>query len=350
MEHFDLVLFDLLVKHDCVIIPDFGGFVSKRVSSKIDFDKGLIIPPSKHLLFNRHLTNNDGLLLAAYAERHGVSYIDAEQRLNTLIKKFQKELAEEREISFPKIGVLRRSPEGYYTFSQDKSFNMLSDAYGLKDLEFVAVEEEVETQIEQNEQIPSVIEMEKKPVKVKKRVSKQLLRYAAVACLLPIMLYTFWIPFKSDFFNSGLISFSDFNPFYNKEVGAYQPSSEAYEVDKKLTKVEAIESDLQESIVPKTEDLKITEDVSLQQNKVVPSEIKVKATPYFKQFIVGCFSVEQNAINFKNKITEDGFSPRILSGGRLHRVSMGMTYSADEFNNLMALARKNGYSGWTLKQ
>ena len=65
---------------------------------------------------------------------------------------------------------------------------------------------------------------------------------------------------------------------------------------------------------------------------------------------MGCFSVEQNAINFKNKITEDGFSPRILSGGRLHRVSMGMTYSADEFNNLMALARKNGYSGWTLKQ
>jgi hypothetical protein len=27
-----------------------------------------------------------------------------------------------------------------------------------------------------------------------------------------------------------------------------------------------------------------------------------------------------------------------------------MTYSADEFNSLMALARKNGYSGWTLKQ
>ena len=90
MEHFDLVLFDLLVKHDCVIIPDFGGFVSKRVSSKIDFDKGLIIPPSKHLLFNRHLTNNDGLLLAAYAERNGVSYIDAEQSLNKLIKSFKK--------------------------------------------------------------------------------------------------------------------------------------------------------------------------------------------------------------------------------------------------------------------
>ena len=55
-------------------------------------------------------------------------------------------------------------------------------------------------------------------------------------------------------------------------------------------------------------------------------------------------------IKYENKITEDGFSPRILSGGRLHRVSMGMTYSADEFNNLIALARQNGYSGWTLKQ
>ena len=94
MEQFDTILFDLLVKHDCVIIPDFGGFVSKRVSSKIDFDKGIIMPPSKHLLFNRHLTNNDGLLLSAYAERHGVSYIDAEHRLTSLIKKFQKDLIE----------------------------------------------------------------------------------------------------------------------------------------------------------------------------------------------------------------------------------------------------------------
>jgi hypothetical protein len=350
MEHFDLVLFDLLVKHDCVIIPDFGGFVSKRVSSKIDFDKGLLIPPSKHLLFNKHLTNNDGLLFAAYAERNGVSYIDAEQSLNKLIKKFQKELSEEREVSFPKIGVLRRSTEGYYTFSQDKSLNMLSDAYGLKNLEFIATKEEVETHIELNEQMASVIEMEKKPIKVMKGARKQLFRYAAVACLLPLMLYTFYIPFKSDFFNSGLISFSDFNPFYNKEVGTYNPNNGSYAIDKEPTEAAVVESVLPEPIVANAEDSKTKEGFSLPKNEIVSSEIKIQETPYFKQFIVGCFSIEQNAINFKNKITEDGFSPRILSGGKLHRVSMGMTYSADEFNNLIALARKNGYSGWTLKQ
>jgi len=164
------------------------------------------------------------------------------------------------------------------------------------------------------------------------------------------MLYTFYIPFKSDFFNSGLISFSDFNPFYNKEVGAYNPNNGSYAIDKEPTEAVVVESVLPEPIVANAEDSKTKEGFSLPKNEIVSSEIKIQETPYFKQFIVGCFSIEQNAINFKNKITEDGFSPRILSGGKLHRVSMGMTYSADEFNNLIALARQNGYSGWTLKQ
>lgn len=344
MEQFDTILFDLLVKHDCVIIPDFGGFVSKRVSSKIDFDKGIIMPPSKHLLFNRHLTNNDGLLLSAYAERHGVSYIDAEHRLTSLIKKFQKDLIDGKEISFPRIGLLKRSSEGYYTFLQDQSHNLLSDAYGLKDLEFVAVEKTLEEE-NQAEEIPAIIETKKKPIKATSNNRKQFIKYAAAACLLPLMLYTFWIPFKSDFFKSGLISSSDFNPFYNKEKGAYLPSGAQYELQNELLQEKNEETN-------KIANEQLVFDEDLQAEKVqseAPVTTKAKS-PYSKQFIVGCFSVEQNAINFKLKITADGFSPRILSGGELHRVSMGSTYSAAEFNSLIASATEKGYSGWTLKQ
>ena len=40
MTNLDSILFDLLVHHNCVIIPEFGGFIAKRVSSQIDFEKG----------------------------------------------------------------------------------------------------------------------------------------------------------------------------------------------------------------------------------------------------------------------------------------------------------------------
>ena len=54
-------------------------------------------------------------------------------------------------------------------------------------------------------------------------------------------------------------------------------------------------------------------------------------------------------MNYKNKIEADGFSPKITKSGRLYRVSMGLTYSEEEYNRLVALVGSKGYNGWTLK-
>jgi cell division septation protein DedD len=361
MSSFDIVLFDLLVKHNCVIVPDFGGFVSKRVSSKIDFDKGIIVPPSKHLLFNKHLTTHDGLLLSAYADQNGLSYVEAEGKLKEMVLNFQKELSSGKELVFPRIGVLKRSTDGFYAFSQDKEFNLLSDAYGLIKLEFDAVKvnkEEPEPSIQETPVVST--ERIKTNPNVKSLRRKKLLRYAAAACLLPLMMYTFWIPFKSDFFTSGLISIHDFDPFYTKEVGLYQPTvsdvtqeivtqNEAKEVeiileDTSTEEVVAIESSHESTSIETQE----TQEAEAAEAEV--SSPENQQAPYSKQYIVGCFSVKENAINFKNKIEAEGFVPLILEGGKLHRVSMGITYSKEEYDRLQASASSRGYNGWTLKQ
>ena len=46
---------DLLYRYDCVIVPDFGGFVTKRISAKISENTHQFFPPSKQLSFNRNL-------------------------------------------------------------------------------------------------------------------------------------------------------------------------------------------------------------------------------------------------------------------------------------------------------
>ena len=53
---------DLLLRHNCVVVPSFGGFVAKQVSAVIDYKTGVMHPPKKSLLFNKQLINNDGLL------------------------------------------------------------------------------------------------------------------------------------------------------------------------------------------------------------------------------------------------------------------------------------------------
>ena len=58
---------DLLMQHNCVIVPSFGGFVAGKTSATFDASKGIMVPPRKSLLFNKQLLNNDGLLAAAFA-------------------------------------------------------------------------------------------------------------------------------------------------------------------------------------------------------------------------------------------------------------------------------------------
>ena len=354
MVPFDIILFDLLVKHNCVIIPDFGGFVSKRVSSKIDFDQGIIIPPAKHLLFNKHLVANDGLFLTAYADRNGLRYIEAEEKLKEIVLNLKKDLSSGKALMFSRIGVMKRSTDGFYTFSQDKEFNLLSDAYGLKKLEFDSVMNKEETSVhnvakEDNEQ-------PKAHPTVKSLKKKRFLRYAAAACILPLMMYTFWIPFKSDFFNSGLLSIHDFDPFYIKEVGRYQPNvSDLGQQAVFEGHSEQIRNLGNTSWVEDINLLKSQIIVSIEANEPEVPEYELSTSeneevPYSKQYIVGCFSVKENAINFRNKISADGFVPLILDGGKLYRVSMGLTYSKEEYNSLKHRALSMGYNGWNLKQ
>ena len=54
MTTLETCLFQLLLKHDCVVVPNFGGFVAKHSSAKI-LANGTILPPSKHFTLNKLL-------------------------------------------------------------------------------------------------------------------------------------------------------------------------------------------------------------------------------------------------------------------------------------------------------
>lgn len=338
MTNIDKVLFDLLVHHNCVIIPNFGGFISKRVSSTIDYDRGIVMPPSKHLLFNKFLVADDGLLISSFVKLNKNSYEDVKSELTQFISEIDNKLSKGEEVVFKNIGTLTRSESGNYSFKQDESYNLLADAFGLKELEFVSASDVQEVPV------PVPVDMEKEETVPEIRINrrKTIIRYAAAACLLPLAFYTLWIPFKSDFFSSGLISMNDFNPFYKKEVGRYHP--------------------IQQNQIKRATDYTINRSESKSVEEIQPvekieSEIKeiriIEDTPksvYNKYFIVGCFSVKQNANNYLSKLTADGFLPILVDGGKLYRVSVGQAANKEEFNSLMASAKEKGYKGWTLKK
>ena len=40
---------ELLFLHDCVIVPDFGGFVGNKKSAQLNKTTGTLTPPSKQI-------------------------------------------------------------------------------------------------------------------------------------------------------------------------------------------------------------------------------------------------------------------------------------------------------------
>ena len=124
---------ELLYLHDCVIIPDFGGFICNQKCADIQEGSGIILPPTKDILFNRNLTHNDGLLLNWIAQKEGISYDKAATKLALFSEELKVRLYQKEKIAFGDIG----------TFYIDRHFNIifeptqhnfLAASYGMESL------------------------------------------------------------------------------------------------------------------------------------------------------------------------------------------------------------------------
>ena len=70
---------EILLLNDCVIIPDFGGFVANYKPAMIENNR--FFPPTKEIAFNNKLISNDGLLINYISEAEGVDYFSGATNL-----------------------------------------------------------------------------------------------------------------------------------------------------------------------------------------------------------------------------------------------------------------------------
>lgn len=344
MQGFEDIIIQLLLRHNCVVVPGFGGFVAKQVSAELDLQNGLISPPKKALLFNRFLLADDGLLLAEIARQNGLYYEEAKNQLQAYTDQLQRQLLAGQPIQFPKLGTFSRQPDGQLSFEQDRFFNLLLSSYGLGKLSFVP------QPIEVNEQKP-IVSLQEKPVR-----QINWARVAAAACLLPLGFYSFWIPTQTPALQSGLISIKDFNPFET----AQKPSYHKRAIDNSA-KSESPKARLHFEFESKAHIEAYEWQPGFTLKVLVPAAPKEAQTaqpappkannnlnaPF--HFIVGCFSNLQNAQNLQRKLQRDGFEAILLQNGPLTKVSAGGANDLSELQLIQQQAAQRGLQGWVFK-
>ena len=126
----------LLLVHDCVIVPKFGGFVLQTVSAVCNGEEHLFSPQRKEIVFNITLQHNDGLLSESYMQIYGVNYRKAQLMLEEDVDDMKAALQEEKRLSFGLLGSFSLGQEGQMIFHPGESDAFSVCSYGLAAFNF----------------------------------------------------------------------------------------------------------------------------------------------------------------------------------------------------------------------
>ena len=125
---------DLLYRYECVIVPEFGGFITNIRSTTFNRQNKTFYPPSKAISFNANLLHNDGLLANYIVRVTQCSYTEATNKISKTVAEWHKALNANNYVEFDKIGSFKLNAQRKIVFEPTNTANYLTNSYGLSSL------------------------------------------------------------------------------------------------------------------------------------------------------------------------------------------------------------------------
>jgi nucleoid DNA-binding protein len=289
---------EILLLNDCVIIPEFGGFIANYKPAKVENNQ--FFPPSKEIAFNNKLVSNDGLLVNYISDVEGINYFEAKQKLDSFVEETLLNLERNRNVYFEGIGYLHYDSKENLQFEPQLKENLLVDSYGLQSFTFEKLYQR------QMPQPAARIEMkEPVPVIFQKRKARKL------AIAIPLLIAMALIPMKH---NKEYFSKSDMGLWEAITQTAPAPSAQP-----------------KEEIVQET-----------------PVPVITEQSQELKYFIIGgSFKSEENANKYIEQLKAKGYTGKNLGVFKgLNRVAMiGFATMEEAQKELNSMLTQNPSSG-----
>ncbi len=125
---------ELLFEQDCVVIPDFGGFVTNFDCAKINSTNRFIAPPQKWLAFNALLKNDDGLLSNYIAKEENLTLSQANLKVKTFVDDTRRYLRFDKTYSIDGLGTFSQNDEERIQFQPKPTNNFYSESFGMENI------------------------------------------------------------------------------------------------------------------------------------------------------------------------------------------------------------------------
>lgn len=320
----DRYLYDLLHHHDCVVIPGFGGFVTRQASSLVNEQQQVIFPRARHIAFNESLKNNDGLLANHIVAVEKISYNEACTAIDIFAFEVMNGLNITGSFLFNKIGILRRDEENKIQFQPDLQQHFLLQSFGLSAVRLPAA-------IERTENYPLVFspshESEKKAIRLK------ILDFIPVAAMIALLVMAQVNVSKINNGLAGLVFF--------KNVAKY-PITVVREIpDPGLNTSLTLSTSAAENNVSTQAPEEIISTPS-EKNDAPPVKASpaIIAAPVLNYHIIaGCFRIEENAVKLEMELNQTGYHTAAIIGKNkkgLTMVSVASYESLEEAEEFVA--------------
>ena len=309
----DIYISELLFLHDCVIIPEFGGFVGNNQSAVLNEHTNTIYPPSKEILFNKNLKKNDGLLINHISNSEMISNENAKELVSEYVKNINEKIQKIRTFRIDKVGLISADLTGNILFLQDSLTNYNPNSFGLS-----------------SQSTKKVDKIEKKVEEIIKPISTKTGRkkvWRAAAILLPIIGLSFISITQEDKINEIYSQMANLNPFSSFENPQIIPPKQEVEEMKETTTIE---------VTP----------IETKQ----PKEKKEDIIEMNFSVIAGAFRLEKNAIRLVNQLQEQNYNAEIIGTNKngLIRVCYGNFDTKKKATSMLQDLKSEGKSSWIL--
>ena len=303
---------ELLYRYNCVVVPEFGAFLTQKKSAVIDEATHTFYPPSKLISFNEQLSSNDGLLVSYKANAESKTYEEILQQTLEVAKEWKRKLRSGERLTFSNIGELWLNREGKIQFQPSFQVNYLTSSFGFSSFVSIPVTREVlkEEVVAVEEKIPFIITPEER----KRGSFRPYLKYAAIMLLA---------------LSTGLTGFR----FYSETTQKQQLAQE--EAQARVSR-------------------NIQEATFFNSNPLELPAIELEVTKLNKgkhHIIAGAFRVQENADKKVRQLRRRGFSAAYLgiNAYGLHQVTYGSFEDSEEaLQFLRKIKRTESSDAWLL--
>lgn len=350
---------ELLFRHDCVVVPGFGGFVCTYAPARIHPAQHTFTPPGKQIVFNKHLQQNDGLLAQTIAAEHACSFDEAMSGIAAFVVSVNAQLKSGKKAELHNIGTLSLDPEGNTSFESYPEINYLVDSFGLGSFQSLPILRE--TVVEKRkpvEKIDRPAEEKSSPLQPEVRPVRRRSRgvLVASAILVPVLAAALWFTTQNV---DGLASLGFFG---KKEPSKYQPIK-WFRSGEPVKLQSGLEPDangiaqirLAENAPPIIVDIhKIVPDslmVAKMQGNHKFSPLASTSTGHY-HVIGGAFAVQENADNFSRELAQKGYKPVYLEQVRskLTHIALASFNTKEEAAAFLQKIRIDIPNAWILKK